>query len=51
MIGLHAGLGFCFRYRHFAGFGEQFGEMAVMLGIEVLDEYKCHAGIVRQVAE
>ncbi len=51
MIGLGAGLAFHFRDRHFAGFGKQLRQMALVRRIQVLNQYECHAGIVRQVTQ
>jgi hypothetical protein len=51
MIGLNASVTFHLRNGHLAFFGKQFREMALVLGIEVLNHHECHAGIVRQVAE
>jgi len=51
MIGFHAGLAFHFGDRHFAFFGKQFREMAVVFRIEVLNDHECHAGIVGQMVE
>ncbi len=51
MIGLGASFAFHFTDRHFAGFGEQLCQMALVTRIEVLNQHECHAGIVRQMAE
>ena len=51
MIGLNASLAFHFRDRHFAFFGKQFREMALVLRIEVLNHDECHARIAGQMAE
>ena len=51
MIGFDAGVPFHFGDRHFALFGKQFREMAVVFRIEVLNHHEGHAGIVRQVPE
>src|SRR5579872_1353041 len=51
MVGLNACLPCHFANRHAAFLGKQFREMAVVLGIQVLKQHECHAGIVRQVVE
>ena len=51
MIGLNASLAFHFGDGHLAFFGKQLRQMALVLGIEVLNQHECHAGIVRQMAE
>ncbi|SPF32786.1 hypothetical protein SBA4_1210045 [Candidatus Sulfopaludibacter sp. SbA4] len=40
-----------FRDRHFTFSGKQLRQMALVLGIQVLNQHECHTGIVRQVAE
>lgn len=51
MISLGASFTFHFRDGHFACSGKQLRQMALLLGIEVLNQHECHAGIVRQMAE
>ena len=51
MIGLGASLAFHFGDRHFAGFGKQLRQVALVVRIEVLNQHEGHAGIVRQMAE
>ncbi|MGB7760162.1 MAG: hypothetical protein WBL61_10045 [Bryobacteraceae bacterium] len=51
VIGLSASLAFHFRDGHFARFGKQLRQMALMAWIEMLNQHERHAGIVRQMAE
>ena len=51
MIGLGASLAVHLRNGHFACFGKQLCQMALVTRIEVLNQHECHAGIVRQMAE
>ena len=51
MIGLGASLAFHFGDGHFACFGKQLRQMALVTRIEVLNQHECQAGIVRQMAE
>ena len=51
MVGPDASFALDLRDRHFAGFGKQLSQMALVTRIEVLNQHECHAGIGRQMAE
>ena len=51
VIRLGASLALHFGDRHAACFRKQLRQMAVVIGIEVLNQDECQAGIVRQMAE
>jgi hypothetical protein len=51
VIGFNARVARYFGNWHLAYFGKQLSEMAIVLRVKMLNQYECHAGVVRQMAE
>jgi hypothetical protein len=51
VIGLGARVALYLGDWHLAYLGKQLSQMAIVLRIKMLNQYECHAGIVRQMAE
>ena len=51
MIGLGARVALYLGDRHLTHLGKQLSQMAIVLRVKMLNQYECHAGVVRQMAE
>jgi hypothetical protein len=51
VVGLGAHVALNLSDRHLAYLGKQLSQMAIVLRVKMLNQYECHAGVVRQMAE